>query len=107
MTVRSRTRSQRWLLLPAVEWNVNKSAQTTDSNIEELQWQAPVVWSANHVGLGWLRNSELALTPYVLTDFSFKGLVEGFSFSYSAYIDSTTGVALESIPATRGWGIPL
>ena len=90
-------RSERWLLLPAVGWNVNKTAQTAKSDIEELQWQVPVVWSANHVGLGWLRNSELALTPYVLTDFSFKGLVEGFSVGYSAYVfDNGSGFGINT-----------
>ena len=90
-------RSERWLVLPSAEWKVNKTAQTNKNDIEELQVQAPVVWSANHVRLGWLRNSEFGLTPYSLTDFSFKGLVVGLSASYSPYVfDEGSGFGLNT-----------
>jgi hypothetical protein len=87
-----------WLwMLPSMSWKVNKIDQTDDSDIEELLYQIPIVWSANHTGLGWLRNSEFKLAPYMHTDFSLDGLVLGTSISYVPYVfDSVSGLALNA-----------
>jgi hypothetical protein len=90
-------RSSTWRLLPATTWKVVKGQDPQKGDVEELQFQVPVAWSANHVGLGWLRNSDVALSPYFLTDFGFKGAVEGVSLSYTPYLqDYDSGFALNS-----------
>lgn len=80
------TGSDRWLLLPSTSWHVNQVSRSTADDIEELRFQVPVTYSTPHRQLGWLRHSNFELTPFVLTDFSFRGLVSGATFEYAPYI---------------------
>jgi hypothetical protein len=82
----SRIRSESWELLPSVSWKVLSVASSASADVQELQFSLPIVWSANLVSTGALRNSELALTPYALTDFRFGGLIAGGTLTWTPYL---------------------
>jgi hypothetical protein len=83
--------SARWKALPSVNWKVVNVGDTQTGDAEELQLKVPVVMSINHRGTSLLRNSELSLAPYFLTDFGVRGKLAGASLSYTPYLKPADG----------------
>lgn len=82
-------------VLPALGWKIADVQETATGDVEELQLQAPLVWSTPQFNVGWLSNSVFSFSPYTLTDFHFKGAVLGATASFAPFIfDRKSGFAI-------------
>lgn len=89
--------SQSLRLMPSVGWKFVDLRGGNDDEINELTFKTPFVWSANLANRGALRNVDVSLSPYILTDHQLDGGVAGVSLDLLAYVQTaSSGFALNT-----------